>query len=229
MAKPIILCISHGATEEVFLEELFSEWKAFKFKETKITNNKEFVEEPKIIFFNDKTKIQSNEIKKRVAEKISDLSFVGKYKNEIYNIKNKEYELYIVVIMDINEVKTSAENDTRLTKEKDFIDSIITEAIDTSNLENNEKESIKQKIISTLFIYNNKSIEIPFDNLDGGNNKKPSRMRSWMRKHDWTSTKEIEKLFSSGKFANLEQTNIKELFILFEKIMRIYIEYLEDS
>ncbi len=223
LRPPFIVCVCHGQTEQVFLEELAREYFALKLKEEGISDNKDYQEAPRLISFDDELNIQTNEIENKLTIKFEKGDFYNKIASNDEEFKNSK--LWFVVLMDIKEKGMDPIEEQKLieTNAKEILCKVLSKVkiIDDNSFDNSKL------FCGSKFIYFVNSIEKHFDDLSQSSNKKPQRMRKLMRNNDWNSTKEIKENFSEEKF-ELEKSNISEIFDFLDEVFKKLIEYLES-
>lgn len=223
-----ILGICHGETEEVFLEELTREYFILKLQEENLIKKHETaIAEPRVIFFNnhDKGPIQTINFEKRLLQNFEHKNFsivISSNEDELKKVK-----IFFLIIMDINE------KDSNPRKEKEMIDDnakniIINSLKNAKIIQNDNSFDNSQLFFDSKFIYFKNSIEKHFEELDNNKNKKPARMRNFMRNKGWNDSNQIREYFSSNNFKDLENTNISEIFDVLDKILDKFINYLNN-
>lgn len=227
----ILLGVCHGETEEVFLEEINMKYKSLFLKEAGLFKYEEYIEEPKLMFFMNKEKVQTTEFKKKLKLKLEDDSFINNIVDDPKELV--DYKIHFIVILDFKEKDCDSKYEKELLETNAKKE--ILEVLDEINITGVKGFDNKKLFKDSTLIYFNKSIESNFkyfnQTKENGvaiktlKNKKPKRMRKWLRSQDWNSTKEIKDYFNE-QVINPEDNNINKLFDLLDEILNNLINFL---
>lgn len=220
----IILGVCHGLTEEVFIEEVGKRYKTLYLNEKGINNDENIVEEPKIMFFSNKNKIQSTEVRKRLIKNFNEPLFIGSIVQNAADFK--DYEIHFMVMLDFKENGHNPIQEAELlrTNCKDEIISALTEVDIIPYNEFGEKFDHTDLYKGSTLIFFNYSIESNFKDFPNYDSKrrKTHKMRKWIRSQNFNSTDEIKNFFRE-QIINPEGTNLMKLFDSFDEILDDFI------
>lgn len=233
-SPPKIIILAHGQTEEVFYEFLIREYFHHKLNEDNLSGSGEWLDEPRIILFNDKTKVQSHEIESRLKVKLDDESFI----NQNFNCDDIENSnIYFIVGMDFNEINTNnqrqLESNLLVNDARDEIKDSLRK-MDISNLIECDCDlDFSKSFRNSKVIYFDDGIEKHFSNHENykmidpneGKKHKHKKMRKFLKLLEIESTADLEKFVSEIKVENLS-SNINELFQFLDIIYFEFKQYL---
>lgn len=217
------MAVLHGVTEKTFVKELFD-----TYKELWLVKNIEqydtLINKPKITFFDNDHKIQTNEIDKRLIEK-----FDSKFISDNEALFNGDFDIYVINIFDFGEQDMCPKFEKEILEDdcKEVISNVF-DNLHNSDIVSSEAINLNHRFKDSKLIYFYQAIENAFENLTNVKYNKPANLKKEMRRTIWDDLDKFVQFYSSGLFGKQKITNLSQIFDYFDKIMLNYKKIIEE-